>query len=113
MTSVAASGFTFVSCLYSCCVRVRAGYNRPDHEHNTTVTTTKMVDSFERVKMYGPTNPKFEEGIKLGLEDRGFVVRFRVGKRDLIVPYSQTESGPNLPPTFWVSAILTFVVNRP
>jgi hypothetical protein len=49
---------------------------------------------------------------KLGLEDRGFVVRFRVGKRDLIVPYSPTESGPNLPPTLWVSAILTVVVKR-
>jgi len=50
---------------------------------------------------------------KLGLEDRGFVVQFWVGKRDLIVPYSQTESGPNLPPTLWVSAILTVVVKRP
>ena len=41
MTAVAASGFTFVSWWQSCCVRVRAGHNRPDHEHSTTVTTIR------------------------------------------------------------------------
>jgi hypothetical protein len=50
---------------------------------------------------------------KLGLKDREFVFRFRMGKKDLIVPYFQTESGPNLPPTLWVSAIFTVAVKWP
>jgi hypothetical protein len=41
MTAVAASGFTFVSWWQSCCVRGRAGYNRPDHEHSTLITTKR------------------------------------------------------------------------
>ena len=45
MTAVAASGFTFVSWWWLCCVRGRAG--RPDHEHNTkwTITTCLLRDS--------------------------------------------------------------------
>ena len=41
MTAVAASDYTFVSWWHSCCVRGRANYNRPDHEHSTTVTTIR------------------------------------------------------------------------
>ena len=50
---------------------------------------------------------------KLGLEDLGFLVLFQVGKRDLIVHYSQAKSGPTNSSTPWISWTLSMVVKQP
>ena len=55
----------------------------------------------------------FDMVTKLDLEDRGFAVRFRVGKRDFIIHYYQAQSGHTKPPTRRVSATLSVVVKRP
>ena len=50
---------------------------------------------------------------KLGLEDRGFVVRFRVETRNIIIHYPQAEAGPTKPPTHRIPAKFSVVVRRP